>query len=64
MSLQTCKELLTANDLSQVRNIVLLHLSSGNSNAKLFHQEITGLTGKPVTVADKGVEVNLSLNLF
>ena len=55
MSLETCKELLKANDLSQVNNIVLIHLSDGNSDAIHFQNEIKNLTGKNVHVADSGV---------
>lgn len=64
MSLQTCKVLLQANDLSNTRNIVLLHLSDGNSNAAAFKSEIEGLTGKPVTIADKGVTIELNNKPF
>lgn len=55
MNLQTCKQLLRANDLSGVNNIVLIHLSDGNSDADKFHREVKELTGKNVTVADTGV---------
>lgn len=55
MSLETCKQTLRANDLSQVNNIVLIHLSDGNSNAALFQKEIEDLTGKKVYVADEGI---------
>jgi phosphoribosyl 1,2-cyclic phosphodiesterase len=44
-------DFLKANDLSSVREIHLLHLSSGNSNAEYFKRTIEGLTGKPVYVA-------------
>lgn len=64
MSIQTVKELLKENDLSKTRNIILLHLSNGNSNARDFKDEIEAMTGIPVTIADKGIEVNLSLNVF
>lgn len=64
MSLKTTKELLKANDLTQARNIVLIHLSSGNSNAKQFQSEVESITGIPTTIADKGIEVNFSLNSF
>ncbi len=57
MSIQTCKELLKANDLSKVENIVLIHLSDRNSNAESFKRQVQGLTGIPVTIADKGVEI-------
>ncbi len=64
MSLQTAKELLQANDLTKVNNIVLIHLSDGNSHAYKFQQEIKALTGKKVTVADNGVELNLNKTPF
>lgn len=50
-SLDNVKEFLKANDLSQVREIWLLHLSDGNSDAERFKREIQELTGKPVYVA-------------
>lgn len=55
MSLETCKKTLLANDLSKVQNIVLIHLSDGNSNAAEFKRVIEGATGKKVEVADEGV---------
>jgi len=64
MSIDTCAQLLAANDLSKVKNIVLIHLSSRNSNAKDFQKQITCLTGKKVTVADSGIEVDFNLNSF
>jgi phosphoribosyl 1,2-cyclic phosphodiesterase len=51
MSLKTVKDMLRANDLSQVKEIHLLHLSDRNSSAKLFKKEIQELTGKPVYIA-------------
>jgi phosphoribosyl 1,2-cyclic phosphodiesterase len=53
MSLDTVKDFFRANDLSQVRDIHLIHLSDGNSDAERFKSEIQALTGKPVYVADK-----------
>lgn len=53
MSLDTVKGFLRANDLSRVREIHLLHLSDGNSDAAQFEREIRSLTGKPVYVAEK-----------
>lgn len=49
-SLENVKEFLKANDLSKVREIWLIHLSDGNSNAELFKREIQELTGKMVFV--------------
>lgn len=50
-SLENVKEFLRANDLSQVREIWLLHLSDGNSDEERFKREVMGLTGKPVYIA-------------
>ncbi len=64
MSLATCKELLMANDLSQVNNIVLIHLSDSNSHASRFKQEITALTGKQVHIAAPGMKIPFSKQPF
>ena len=64
MSLEILKDLLLANDLSQVNNIVLIHLSSQNSNAEMFQSEITALTGKSVSIAEKGLEINFDKQPF
>jgi len=53
-SLENVKDFLRANDLSQVREIWLLHLSDRNSDAGRFKREIQELTGKPVYVAGSG----------
>lgn len=55
MSIETCEKTLLANDLSKVQNIVLIHLSDGNSNATEFKAKIEGATGKNVYVADAGM---------
>lgn len=57
MSLETCMDVLRANDLSRVNNIVLIHLSDGNSNADQFQREVSNLTGKTVHIAGKGMEI-------
>lgn len=49
-SLENVKEFLRANDLSQVREIHLIHLSDDNSDAERFKREIMELTGKPVYI--------------
>ena len=64
MELETCKAFLAANDLTNVYNIVLIHLSDGNSNAAYFKREIVDLTGKNTHIADKGMVINLSTNPF
>jgi len=50
MSLETLLDFLKANDLSQVRQIYLLHLSDNNSDAKLFKLKVQEVTGKEVIV--------------
>jgi len=64
MSLETCCELLKANDLTLVNNILLIHLSDSNSNAKEFKQTVEQTTGKPCTIAEDGLEINMNLNTF
>ncbi len=50
-SLDNVKTFLKANDLSKVREIWLIHLSDGNSDAERFKRKVQSLTGKPVIVA-------------
>ena len=64
MELETTKQVLRNQDLTNVKNIVLIHLSSGNSNEKQFVDEIQALTGKPTTAANKGMNLNFSKDLF
>jgi len=64
MSFETCKDVLRANDLTGVNNIVLIHLSDGNSDAKLFKNKIENLTGKTVTIGDSGVTIPFDLQPF
>jgi phosphoribosyl 1,2-cyclic phosphodiesterase len=61
MELSTCKEYLGDSDLSEVQNIVLLHLSNDNSDETLFVSEIQKLTGKPVYAARPGLNIDMSL---
>jgi ribonuclease BN (tRNA processing enzyme) len=64
MSIETCKKTLQANDLSKVQNIILIHLSDGNSNAAEFKKDVAGATGKKVTVADTGLVMELNKTAF
>lgn len=57
MSLQTCKQTLKEYDLSAVNNIVLIHLSNGNSDEKRFQREVQEITGKTVHVANAGMVI-------
>lgn len=51
MSIENCIEMLKSNDLSQVREIWLIHLSSSNGDAKEFKQRVQKTTGREVHVA-------------
>ena len=64
MSLENCIDLLKANDLKAVNNIVLLHGSDGNSNSREFKQTIENVIGKRVTVADRDMEINFNKGGF
>lgn len=59
MELQTAKEILRSNNLSETKEVILLHLSDNNSDAKLFADEISRVAGKSVYIARKGLELNL-----
>jgi phosphoribosyl 1,2-cyclic phosphodiesterase len=64
MSLETCKEFIRSNDLSKVRNIVLIHLSSSNSDAAAFSSEINQMTWKKTFVAEAGMNIKLNKDPF
>lgn len=64
MSIDTCIELLKANDLTAVNNIVLIHLSDGNSNEIEFKQRVENATGKNVHVANKGKDFDFNRTPF
>jgi phosphoribosyl 1,2-cyclic phosphodiesterase len=63
-SLEHCMELLSANDLTQVNNIVLIHLSDSNSDENLFKKEVQELTGKNVMVAKNELEIEFNKTPF
>lgn len=62
LELETTKGILSANDLSSVFEIVLIHLSKNNSDEERFRNEIKQLTGLPTYVAKKGLEIELRKN--
>lgn len=63
-SYDNCLRALSANDLSMVNNIVLIHLSDGNSNAEEFRRGIADETGKNVIVAEKGLTISFNEKPF
>lgn len=64
MEIETTKGILRANDLSGVNEIVLIHLSNGNSDERRFVRELQETSGKPVYAAVAGLELNLSINPY
>ena len=64
MSLQTCIEMLRANDLTNVSQIVLVHLSAHNSDADRFRREVSLAVGKRVVIAKKGLEIPFNRTPF
>lgn len=64
MSIRTCKQLLMANDLKKVNNILLIHLSDNHSNSDRFKREVIGITGKNVNIARPGMQINFNKQPF
>lgn len=54
-------DFLKSNELDKVRNILLLHLSSANANESYFKDEVEKNIGLPVTIAKKGIEIDLNI---
>jgi phosphoribosyl 1,2-cyclic phosphodiesterase len=63
-SYEHCLKALQANDLKAVNNIVLIHLSNGNSHAQEFKDGIRNATGKNVHIAESGLELLLNKTPF
>ena len=59
MELGTIKGFIKDNDLSSVSEIILLHLSSTNSDPEEFRKAISRSSGKPVYVAQAGLKIEL-----
>jgi len=64
LSFENCTKLLLANDLTKVNNIVLIHLSDGNSDEAMFKDETEKQTGKLVTVARNGMVIDFNKTPF
>lgn len=60
MSLEHLREMLAANDLTHVAQIVLIHLSARNADKSAFCREIIAATGKPTIAAAKGLQIELT----
>jgi phosphoribosyl 1,2-cyclic phosphodiesterase len=65
MEIKTCRDTILANGISRLQNIVLLHLSNGNSNEVEFIRTIKEATGIPnVFAASKNMKINLNAEPF
>ena len=64
MELETAKGILRSLDLSNVVNIVLLHLSSANSNEKQFVDEISEEFCKNTIAASKEIDIDFNLTPY
>jgi len=60
MELGTTLQYLRESDMSSCKNIVLIHLSSGNSDEARFVREVSVATGIPTYAAKAGLEVELN----
>lgn len=64
MELGTCIDALKANDLSKVRNIVLIHISRNNGDPEYMRRKVVEETGKKVHVAKSGLVININKEAF
>lgn len=60
MELQTAKGVLMANDLADVNEVVLLHLSSRHSDESLFKAEVEAACGKQTHIAKAGLTLDFA----
>lgn len=57
--LSRVKEFITASNSMNLKNVILLHLSSQNSDAERFKEEVSAITLANVNVAIKGLKIEL-----
>lgn len=60
MELATTRDFVVENNSSALQEVVLLHLSDDNSDAAEAVDAVQRVCGKPVYVADKGLEIELT----
>lgn len=64
MEIEQTKAILRDNDLSEVGNIILIHLSDGNADEERFVREVREQTGKVVYAANAGMTIDISLKPY
>lgn len=62
MSLPTCIKTLSEHDLQKVVNIVLIHLSQGNSIPCEMKEQVALATGKRVFIAESGLSIDFNID--
>ena len=60
MSLNTTIKYLSAIDITNVYDITLLHLSEKNSDIEIMYEMVAKETGKPIRIAKKGLEFEIT----
>lgn len=64
LSLENAIGMLKANDLTNVNEIILIHLSNNNSDVGEFRRRVMSATGKPVYIAEKGLEIEVNREVY
>jgi len=64
MELQTTKRVLLNQNLAGVNTITLIHMSGRNGDQKEITAELAGISGKPIVIAVKGLEVDLNISPY
>ena len=64
MEIEQTKAILASQDLSDVGNIILIHLSDGNADETRFVREVQEQTGKIVYAANAGMTIDISLKPY
>ena len=61
MEISTALDFVKENDNDDLREVVLMHLSQENADGEKFLRMAKSATNKPVFIAQKGLEIDLSL---
>lgn len=65
MEIEETKKIISSLNSPKLENVVLIHLSDGNSNADRFQQEVKDIVPAcEVYVAEKGMEIDLNVNPY
>lgn len=64
LEISNTKFILSRQDLSRVNEIVLIHLSEGNSDEERFVREVRELTGKDTFAAKAGMTIDMSVTPY